>query len=313
MEQEKKKRQSYFKYIVERSRKDIIFTVLVSLYLAFCIGSLIYFAVLGGEHVRDCLIALSYIIVIPVFYFAEYSLKIRSPYPYTIFVLVYCVFCFLGASYNFYTYIPMLDDILHACWGILFASLGMSLAKSLLGEPKSLKQFIAYLVFGAGFCMLIAIAWEIYEFTCDRLMSNFDMQEDTIIKGFHSFMLHDPYDHLHTEKFDDITKTIIYYGDNQVREFDGYVDIGLFDTMMDIIWCVVTTAALCAVLSVDHALGGKLYPHIIPVYVGEKGNGEEAEKEETQSEQGGEQATEKQAPRGEEAENCAEDGAEEQK
>lgn len=273
MEKTKKKRQSYWAYIKERCTKDIPFAVLMGLYAAFCIGSLIYFAVLGGEHVRDCFIAISYIIVIPVFFFAEYSLRIRSPYPYTVFVLVYCVFCFLGASYNFYTIIPVLDDILHACWGILFASLGLSLAKSLLGEPKTLKQFIAYLVFSAGFCMLIAIAWEIYEFTCDRLLSNFDMQEDTIIYGFNSFMLHDPYDHLHTLQIGDITKTVITYGDGQELVLDGYLDIGLMDTMMDIIWCVATTAVLCAVLSVDRAFGSKLNPHIIPVYVGDKNTG----------------------------------------
>ncbi len=276
MEKVKKKKQSFLAYIKDRSKNDIPFAVLMGVYAAFCIGSLIYFAVLGGEHGRDCLIALSYIAVIPVFYFAEYSLKIRSPYPYTVFVLIYCVFCFLGASYNFYTYIPCLDDILHACWGILFASLGLSLAKSLLGEPQNLKQFIAYLVFSAGFCMLIAIAWEIYEFTCDRLMANFDMQEDTIISGFNSFMLHDPYDHLHTLQIDGIAYTQVFDAEGNVLYTieGGYLDVGLFDTMMDIIWCVVTTVALCAVLSVDRALGSKLIPHIIPVYVG--GNGEES-------------------------------------
>lgn len=267
--------KSFFKYCKERchgSAFNIAHVVLMALYAAFCIGSIIYFAILGGEHYRDCLIGISYIVIVPIFFIAEFNLHIRSPLPYTVFVLIFCVFCYLGASYNFYTTIPMLDDILHACWGVLFSSLGFCIIKSLMGEPKNLKQFVAYVLFSIGFCMIISIIWEIYEFTCDNLFHNYDMQEDTLIHHFHSFMLHDPYDHLHTVEIDGIAKTILYDKDgNVLLELDGYLDLGLLDTMMDIIWCVISTLALTVVLSIDRALGGKIYPHVIPVYVGNEG------------------------------------------
>ena len=294
MEKIKRKRRSvkeyfkdFFAYCKNRckgSAKNITFVVLIALYTVFCLGSIIYFAILGGENVRDCFIGLSYIIIVPIFFIAEFNLHIRSPLPYTIFLLVFCVFCYLGASYNFYTLIPMLDDILHACWGVVFATLGFAIVKSLMGEPKNLKQFVAYVVFSVGFCMILSICWEIYEFTCDRLLANFDMQEDTIIHSIHSFVLHDPYDHLHTYKIEDIWRTVLYNSkgevifdtDNLPEKYHGYIDIGLIDTMMDIIWCVVSTCALTLVLSIDRALGSKLYPHIIPVYVGKEGKEEPA-------------------------------------
>lgn len=285
MEKVKKKRsvkeyfKELFKYCGNRckgSADNIVYAVLMALYAAFCIGSMIYFMILGGEHYRDCIIGISYIVIVPIFFLAEFNLHIRSPLPYTVFVLIFCTFCYLGASYNFYTLIPMLDDILHACWGVLFSTFGFALVKSLMGEPKNLKQFVAYLLFSIGFCMLISILWEVYEFTCDNLMHNFDMQEDTLIHHFHSFVLHDPYDHLHTVEVDGIAKTVLYDNDgNVLLTLDGYLDIGLLDTMMDIIWCLVSTCALTIVLSIDRALGGKIYPHIIPVYVGKEGKEEE--------------------------------------
>lgn len=284
MEQIKQKK-SLWKYFLERNKKSITLVILMSLYAAFCIGSLIYFAIIGRW--RDCLVSVAYFIIVPIFYLAEYNLKIRSPLPYTIFVLVFCAFCFLGASYNFYTIIPMLDDILHACWGVLFSTLGFCIIKSLMGEPKTLKQFVAYLLFSIGFCMLLSIIWEIYEYACDSIFPNFDMQQDTIVNHIHSFGMYpnpsDPHpDNLNTWQVNGITETWIFDQDGNKHIIPGgYLDIGLHDTMMDIIWCVITTCALCVVLAVDRKLGGKLYPHIIPIYVGKEGKTEEAEEVQT--------------------------------
>lgn len=294
--------KSLGKYFVERSKSNIAMTVLMALYVAFCIGSIIYFAIIA--HGRDCLIGLTYFVIFPIFYLAEYNLKIRSPLPYTIFVLVFCVFCYLGASYNFYTIIPMLDDILHACWGLLFTSLGFCIIKSLMGEPKTVKAFVAYLLFGIGFCMILSIVWEIYEYSFDSLFPSYDMQEDTVVNHIHSFMLHEPYDHLNTYQIDGIYHTDIFGYDNNgnpiTLTIDGYLDIGLHDTMMDIIWCVISTTVLCVVLAIDRKLGGKLNPHIIPVYVGSE-NGEENAEEESLQEPAAAQA---EAEEAENAENA---------
>lgn len=271
--------KSFWAYFKERNKKSVTLTVLMTLYVAFCIGSMIYFAIIGRG--RDCLIGFSYLVIAPIFYLAEFNLKIRSPLPYTLFVLIFCTFCFLGASYNFYTTIPMLDDILHACWGILFSTLGFCIIKSLMGEPKTVKQFTAYLLFSIGFCMILSIAWEIYEYACDCLMPNFDMQEDVIVDHIYSFMLHKPYDHLHTLQINGIAYTQLFDKDGNLLYTieGGYLDIGLNDTMMDIIWCVIFTCVLCIVLAIDRKLGGKLYPHIIPVYVGKEGKAEAENKQ----------------------------------
>ncbi|MDE7380328.1 MAG: hypothetical protein K2N14_04670, partial [Clostridia bacterium] len=183
-----KNTQTVKEYLRERL-KNIPLTVLMGLFVAFCIASLIYFAILGGDHSRDCLICLSYLVIVPIFYFAEYTLKVRVPIGYTIFLLLFVLFCFLGASYNFYYIIPCLDDVLHAAWGIVFSVIGIIMIKSFLGAPKTVKGVITYVLFGVGFAMLLSIAWEIFEYTGDSLIADMDMQQDTIVDHIHSFIM----------------------------------------------------------------------------------------------------------------------------
>lgn len=248
--------------------KDIPLTVMMGAFVAFCIASIIYFICIG--QYRDIPIGLAYMAIVFVFYLAEYTLNVRAPYGYTVFMLLFVLFCFLGASYNFYGMIPCLDDILHAAWGIVFSVVGIILIKSLTGAPKTSKGVIAQVLFGMGFAMLLSVVWEIYEFSGDSLIHTMDMQQDTIVHHFHSFFLHEPYDNLHTVEIDGITKTIIYYGNGQELVLDGYLDLGLYDTMYDLIFCFATTAVFSVVLAIDWCKGKYFYRFIIPALVGEK-------------------------------------------
>lgn len=256
-------------YLKERF-KNIPLTVLMVLFTAFCFASLIYFAVIGG-HGRDCIISMVYFLIVPLFYILEYLLNVRAPIGYAVFTMLFVLFCFLGACYNFYTIIPFLDDVLHAAWGIVFGVIGMVLIKALVGTPKTVKSVIAYAIFGIGFAMILSIIWEIYEYVGDKLIPDMDMQEDTIVTYIHSFMMHDPYDHLHTWKVDNIVKTIII--DANGNEFvieGGYLDVGIVDTMQDLIWCFCTIVVFSIILAVDWCKGKYLYRFMIPALTDEK-------------------------------------------
>lgn len=257
------KKQTYKEYAKERL-SYVPFSALLGAYALFCLGSLIYFLVIGGW--RDVGICFSYVLVVPLFMFCEKNMSVRAPIAYIVFVIAFLVFCLLGASFNFYTYIPILDDILHAAWGITFATLGMTIYKSYVGEPDTTKKFVVMLLFGFGFSMTLSVFWEIFEFVADRIVPTMDMQEDGIISSIHSFMLHDPYDHLNTYQIDGIAYTEIY---NEAGELlytveGGYLDVGLFDTMWDLIWCTIATTALCVILFVDFKRANILTKHFIP-------------------------------------------------
>ena len=263
----KSDRPTVKEYVRERIR-DIPLTIMMGAFVAFCIASIIYFICIG--QYRDIPIGCAYMAIVFVFYFAEYSLNVRAPYGYIVFMLLFVLFCFLGASYNFYGKIPPLDDILHAAWGIVFSVVGIILIKSLTGAPKTTKGVIAQVLFGLGFAMLLSVVWEIYEFSGDSILHSMDMQQDTVVHHFHSFFLHDPYDNLHTVEVDGITKTIIEYGNGQTLEIEGYLDLGLYDTMFDLIFCFAATVVFSVALAIDWSKGKHFYRFIIPALVGEK-------------------------------------------
>lgn len=265
----KSDRPTVREYVKERI-KDIPLTVVMSAFIAFCLASVIYFICIG--QYRDVPISCAYMAIVFVFYFAEYTCNVRSPYGYTFFMLLFVLFCFLGASYNFYGKIPPLDDILHAAWGIVFSVVGIILIKSLIGAPKTKKGVIAQVLFGLGFAMFLSVVWEIYEFSGDRLIHTMDMQQDTLVDHFHSFFLHEPYDNLHTVEINGIAKTVLYDADGNILYTieGGYLDLGLYDTMFDIIFCFATTAVFSIVLAIDWCNGKHFYRFIIPQLVGEK-------------------------------------------
>lgn len=241
----------------------------MSLFALFCLGSITYSIVVGKY--RDIVVGLLYLAIVPVFYFAEFTLKARVPLAYSLFLLVFVTFCHLGASYNFYTYIPHLDDILHAAWGIVFSTIGIILIKALTGAPKTVKAVIAHVLFGVGFAMLMSVLWEIVEFCGDILMPEMDMQEDTIVDHIHSFILHEPYDHQHTWKVENIVKTVIVTADGTEYAIEGgYLDIGLVDTMHDLLWCTGSTVVFSVALAADWCTKKFFYRHFIPQLIGEK-------------------------------------------
>lgn len=255
--------------------KDIPLTIMMGLYVAFCLASVIYFICIG--QYRDIPIAIGFMACAFVFYFAEYTLNVRVPYGYTVFFLLFVLFCFLGASYNFYGKIPVLDDILHAAWGIVFGIMGIVIIKALIGAPKTVKGVIACVLFGVGFSMLMSIVWEIYEFSGDSLIRTMDMQQDTVVDHIHSFMMYpDPAnpspDNLHTWQVDGIAKTVLYDAEGNIIGIipNGYLDLGLYDTMYDIIFCFATTVVFSIALAIDWCKGKYLYRFIIPALVGEK-------------------------------------------
>ncbi len=258
------KRQPLGKYLKEQLKKRPAVTAIMAVYLAFCIASSIYFAVIGRG--RDSGYSLVYAAVVPLFYLLEYVTRQRTPVVFVSLILFWLFGSFIGACYNVYTHIRCWDDIMHAFWGVVFAAAGFAVLKMVFGEPDSNKKFFGCLIFSLAFCLMIGVFWEIYEFAIDNISNGYDMQEDTIVNSIRSFLLYPGYDHLHTLVIDGIAYTELYdINGNLLYTIEGgYLDIGLMDTMWDIIWCTVSAAALCVVLTVDRFCGKHIYKQMIP-------------------------------------------------
>jgi len=138
----------------------------------------------------------------------------------------------LGEINGFYVIFPFWDTMLHTLNGFLAAAIGFSLVDILNKSEKLVFQLSPFFAVLVAFCfsMTIGVVWEMFEFGMDYL-GGFDMQKDTILHTISS---------VHLDPTGGNTPTAIHnisdvYVNNQALELGGYLDIGLYDTMYDLI------------------------------------------------------------------------------
>lgn len=146
----------------------------------------------------------------------------------------------LGEINEFYIIVPYWDSILHTLNGFLCAAIGFSLIDILNRKEffhvKMEPIFVALVAFSVS--MTIGVLWEFFEYGMDIVVKS-DMQKDEIIRDISTVNL-EPNGKNIAVRVKDIRKTIIQTIDENGNEQDiviedGYLDIGLKDTMQDLI------------------------------------------------------------------------------
>ena len=245
-------------YVKNRARAGGALSVTLLSIGVFLAVSVVYFY--SRAQWRDFALAIFFLILLPCAYPAEYFLHVRFTPLFLGMVAFLTVGSFLGCGYDLYTVFPASDKILHGVSGALFASLGCVFARVALGGEGE-KHFYLCLFFGVLFSLSVAVLWELFERLSDRILP-VDMQEDALIHGFNSYFLSGTHDRI--ERIEDITKTIVYYGDGRSVTLDGYLDVGLSDTVGDMAACFLGGAVWLVALVLDKKRGGKLYRAVVP-------------------------------------------------
>lgn len=227
---EKVKFKEYFKERI----KHKFFVSALAVYVLFCLASALYFGI--TNQLQSALLSVGYIAIAFLFFICEYLIGFHCGNLFTVLILLLAAGGLSGACYNLYTIIPFFDTVLHGLSGVLFAWLGFIFANKFFGEEESKKSFFGKVVFAFCFSLSIAVLWEIFEYTCTELFG-FDMMEDTYIYDISSYLLAGS--HSETVDINGIVKTVIYYGNGQMYILDGYLDIGLIDTLTDMIICTI--------------------------------------------------------------------------
>ena len=177
----------------------------------------------------------------------EETLKIRIPALFE--GIIYC-FIFaaevLGELGHFYTMIPIWDTMLHTLNGFLFAAVGFSTVELLNRTNKNVSLSPLYLTMVAFcFSMTIGVLWEFFECGADLFLGQ-DMQKDFIVDHFQSVTL-DPNHSQEVIHVDDITGTVIQTASGQTYNIDGgYLDIGILDTMKDLLVNFIGAIVFCS-------------------------------------------------------------------
>jgi len=209
------------------------FTVYIFLRL-LVILTLIRQIMLGEwENVFVCLISL---ILLLAPFFIEKKFKITIPSMLEIIILCFIFSAeILGEINSFYVRVPHFDTLLHTINGFLCAGVGFSLIDLLNENSKDINLSPLFLsIVAFCFSMTIGVLWEFFEYGADRILG-FDMQKDQIVTKINTV----EFDDTRTNKvitIDDINKTVMYDKDgNVLNEINGYLDIGIIDTMKDLI------------------------------------------------------------------------------
>lgn len=154
-------------------------------------------------------------------------------------VLEGIIYCFifaaeiLGELNSFYTKIPYWDTMLHTINGFLMAAIGFALVdifnRSDRFSVKLSPLFLAIVAF--CFSMTVGVLWEFFEFTMDTYFGT-DMQKDWIVTAINSVKF-DPngLNVVHHIQID----SLVVNGEDWISKYGGYIDIGLIDTMKDLL------------------------------------------------------------------------------
>lgn len=183
-----------------------------------------------------CLLSL---ILFTVPFFIERKFRIELPTALEIIIMLFIFSAeILGEINNFYGIIPYWDTILHTLNGFLAAAVGFALFDLINKNVKNINLSPVFLsIVAFCFSMTIGVLWEFFEYTSDKYL-DVDMQKDRIVSKIKSVKINETGENIPLI-LDDIEKIEIYSKDKNgniiVTEVEGYLDIGLIDTMKDLI------------------------------------------------------------------------------
>ncbi len=139
----------------------------------------------------------------------------------------------LGEVGAFYQKVPMWDTMLHTTNGFLMAAIGFSLVDLFNRSDRFLVKLSPLFVAVVAFCfsMTIGVLWEFFEFSMDCFFHT-DMQKDFFIPSISSTAL----DLYQTNSPVRLTvESLVVNGEDWMARYGGYLDIGLIDTMKDLL------------------------------------------------------------------------------
>ena len=164
--------------------------------------------------------------------FVESNFGVRVPSTLEIVLLFIFAAEILGELGDFYVKFTFWDTMLHTLNGFLAAAVGLSLIDLLNRSERFDVHLSPVFVALVSFCfsMTIGVLWEFFEFGMDCIFLT-DMQKDTVVNVISSVSLN-PDGVNKAVIIRDITDTAV---NGQSLGLGGYLDIGLIDTMKDLL------------------------------------------------------------------------------
>lgn len=208
-------------------REQIVKYTGTGLTVFFCIFTAIRVTVTGRTDRLFLSLWSVVLALLPLLLEKVFSCRLRLPF--YLFLQLYTIGPMLGHCWRLYYYTTWWDKLLHISAGVVFAVLGAYLI-----ERLGVRKPLAIALFALCFSIAVSAVWELYEFGADQLFGK-DMQNDRIITRISSYALGGTPGDVGTI---DPIRSVVVNGKNM----PGYLDIGLIDSMLDML--VETVGAL---------------------------------------------------------------------
>lgn len=214
-----------------RDMKEHKIVTTVYIVLRVIIVGIFVFSIVNGrwENAMTCFMSFV-LLMIPSF--LESRMKIDLP---NVMEIIMIMFVFsanvMGELGSFYEKIPFWDTLLHTLNGFICAGVGFGLI-DILNRNDKVKINLSPLfvcLFSFCFSMTTGTVWEFFEFAMDMFFGK-DMQKDTIVNSINSVLLSGGTNDV--TRIKEITETVV---NGKSLGIDGYLDIGLIDTMKDLL------------------------------------------------------------------------------
>ncbi len=217
---------------------------MVYVVLRILVIAILFVELLHGDYqsVFYCLLSLLLFLLPP---FLERSLRIDLPSTLEIIILLFIFAAeILGELNRYFLTVPYWDTMLHTVNGFLCAAVGFSLADILNRNNKTQFSLSPLYIAIVAFCfsMTVGVLWEFFEYGADRFL-HLDMQKDTVIRSIVSVALNPDHQNVPViiDGITEVTVNGVPFG------VDGYLDIGLIDTMKDLIVNFIGAAVFSAI------------------------------------------------------------------
>lgn len=209
---------------------------------ALCEGFTVYtiLSLFAGNEPDRLALAFGTILLVLLPMLAERLFSCRICLPLYLFTLVYAIGPMLGHCWKLYYTLPWWDKLLHTSAGMIFAILGVYLF-DLLAQEKQIP--IVQILFAFCFSVTVSVLWEFAEFGADTFLG-MDMQNDRVVSGITSYLLGQNIGT--TGRISNIQSVVV-----NGTTLPGYIDIGLHDSMLDMLLESLGALITCLLLFLD--------------------------------------------------------------
>ena len=259
-------------------RKGVVTTVYLVLRLLVILVMVAQFFNGNFENVFLCVLTLILLLLPTVL---ERRLQIDLPNTLEIIIMLFIFAAeILGEIQAYYTAFPYWDTMLHTLNGFLCAAIGFSLVDLCNRHERFSLSLSPVFMAIVAFCfsMTIGVLWEFIECAVDQFLL-LDMQKDTVIHSISSVLL-DPTGRQRPVAIHGITDLIVVANGEQISlGLGGYLDIGLLDTMNDLLVNFIGAAvfSFLGYFYVKNRGKGRFTRSFIPQVLSHHAHGEEAQ------------------------------------